>query len=49
VAFVDQIPRTSVGKYDKKRIRASYADNVFDVERFPDESADASLLRAGAT
>ena len=34
-AFVDQIPRTSVGKYDKKRIRASYADNVFDVERFP--------------
>jgi fatty-acyl-CoA synthase len=29
--FVDEIPRTSVGKYDKKTIRARYADNAYDV------------------
>ncbi|MGA8331439.1 MAG: long-chain fatty acid--CoA ligase [Mycobacterium sp.] len=29
--FVDQIPRTSVGKYDKKTVRSRYADNVYDV------------------
>lgn len=30
-AFVDEIPRTSVGKYDKKTIRSRYADGVYDV------------------
>jgi len=29
--FVDQVPRTSVGKYDKKTIRARYADGAYDV------------------
>jgi len=29
--FVDQIPRTSVGKYDKKTIRSRYADDVYEV------------------
>jgi fatty-acyl-CoA synthase len=29
--FVDQIPRTSVGKYDKKAIRARYAENGYRV------------------
>jgi fatty-acyl-CoA synthase len=29
--FVDEIPRTSVGKYDKKTIRSRYADDVYDV------------------
>ena len=30
-AFVDQVPRTSVGKYDKKTIRARHADGAYDV------------------
>jgi fatty-acyl-CoA synthase len=29
--FVDEVPRTSVGKYDKKTIRARYADGVYAV------------------
>jgi fatty-acyl-CoA synthase len=29
--FVDHIPRTSVGKYDKKMIRSRHADNVYEV------------------
>ena len=29
--FVAEIPRTSVGKYDKKTIRARYADGAYDV------------------
>jgi fatty-acyl-CoA synthase len=29
--FVDEIPRTSVGKYDKKAIRSHYADNAYEV------------------
>jgi fatty-acyl-CoA synthase len=29
--FVDEIPRTSVGKYDKKAIRSHYADNAYGV------------------
>jgi fatty-acyl-CoA synthase len=29
--FVDEIPRTSVGKYDKKTIRSRYSDNVYEV------------------
>ena len=30
-AFVDQVPRTSVGKYDKKTIRARHAEGVYEV------------------
>ncbi len=30
-AFVDQVPRTSVGKYDKKTIRSRYADGAYEV------------------
>ena len=29
--FVDAVPRTSVGKYDKKTIRARHADGVYEV------------------
>ncbi|MEI7517659.1 MAG: fatty acid--CoA ligase [Mycobacteriaceae bacterium] len=29
--FIDEIPRTSVGKYDKKTIRARYADGAYEV------------------
>jgi fatty-acyl-CoA synthase len=29
--FIDEIPRTSVGKYDKKTIRARYAEGVYEV------------------
>ena len=30
-AFVDEVPKTSVGKFDKKVIRARYADGELDV------------------
>ncbi|OBG83558.1 long-chain fatty acid--CoA ligase [Mycobacterium sp. E802] len=29
--FVDQVPRTSVGKYDKKVIRARHADGAYEI------------------
>ena len=29
--FVDEIPKTSVGKFDKKLIRSRYADQAYDV------------------
>ncbi|MEN4476789.1 fatty acid--CoA ligase [Mycolicibacterium cosmeticum] len=29
--FIEQVPRTSVGKYDKKTIRARHADGVYEV------------------
>jgi fatty-acyl-CoA synthase len=29
--FVDEIPRTSVGKYDKKTIRSRYADDAYAI------------------
>jgi fatty-acyl-CoA synthase len=28
-AFADEIPRTSVGKYDKKAIRSRYAEHGY--------------------
>jgi fatty-acyl-CoA synthase len=34
--FVDEIPRTSVGKYDKKAIRSRYADDVYQVSEARD-------------
>jgi fatty-acyl-CoA synthase len=30
-AFIEQVPKTSVGKFDKKRVRASYAEGDLDV------------------
>ncbi len=30
-AFIDKVPLTSVGKFDKKAIRARYAENAYDV------------------
>jgi fatty-acyl-CoA synthase len=32
-AFVDQVPRTSVGKFDKKVVRKGFADGRYDVRR----------------
>jgi fatty-acyl-CoA synthase len=32
-AFIDQVPRTSVGKFDKKVLRREYADGELDVRR----------------
>jgi fatty-acyl-CoA synthase len=32
-AFIDQVPRTSVGKFDKKVLRKEFADGAFDVQR----------------
>ncbi|MBV9319254.1 MAG: long-chain fatty acid--CoA ligase [Mycobacterium sp.] len=34
--FVDEIPRTSVGKYDKKAIRSRHADNCYQVTEVRD-------------
>jgi fatty-acyl-CoA synthase len=34
--FIDEIPRTSVGKYDKKTIRSRYADDVYQVSEARD-------------
>ena len=34
--FIDKIPRTSVGKYDKKTIRSRYADNAYEVSEARD-------------
>ena len=31
-AFIDEVPKTSVGKFDKKVIRARYADGALDVQ-----------------
>ena len=32
-AFIDEVPRTSVGKFDKKVLRKQYADDELDVQR----------------
>ncbi|PRX46672.1 fatty-acyl-CoA synthase [Prauserella shujinwangii] len=32
-AFVDEIPKTGVGKFDKKRLRARYHEHGLDIER----------------
>jgi fatty-acyl-CoA synthase len=29
--FIDEVPKTSVGKFDKKRIRAAAADGALDI------------------
>ena len=30
-AFIDEVPKTSVGKFDKKSVRQAFADGAFDV------------------
>ena len=35
VAFIGAVPRTSVGKFDKKVLRADYAAGKLDVEQLP--------------
>jgi fatty-acyl-CoA synthase len=30
-AFIEEVPLTSVGKFDKKTIRACYAENVYEI------------------
>ena len=32
-AFIDEVPRTSVGKFDKKVVRQAFADGKYDVQR----------------
>jgi fatty-acyl-CoA synthase len=29
--FIDEVPKTSVGKFDKKVIRSRYSDDGYDV------------------
>ena len=31
--FIDQVPRTSVGKFDKKVVRQGFAEGRYDVHR----------------
>ena len=31
-AFIDEVPKTSVGKFDKKVLRQQYADGELDVQ-----------------
>jgi fatty-acyl-CoA synthase len=33
-AFIEAVPKTSVGKFDKKVVRAQYADGLLEVETF---------------
>jgi fatty-acyl-CoA synthase len=35
-AFIDQVPKTSVGKFDKKLVRSLYADGAYHVETCTD-------------
>jgi fatty-acyl-CoA synthase len=38
--FVAELPTTSVGKLDKKQIRASYRNHAYAVHELASESAD---------
>jgi fatty-acyl-CoA synthase len=31
-SFIEAVPKTSVGKFDKKRLRAAYAEDELDVK-----------------
>ena len=42
--FADEIPRTSVGKYDKKTIRARYADDALRASSSCDEQTQKPLI-----
>ena len=35
-AFIDQVPRTSVGKFDKKVLRREFADGTYEIRRTAD-------------
>jgi fatty-acyl-CoA synthase len=35
-AFIDQVPRTSVGKFDKKLVRRGFAEGAYDIRRAGD-------------
>lgn len=39
-AFVTEVPKTSVGKFDKKRIRDEYANGAYPVAYCPDVAAN---------
>ncbi|MEU6645221.1 long-chain fatty acid--CoA ligase [Saccharomonospora sp. NPDC046836] len=32
--FIDEVPKTSVGKFDKKRLRAAHAEGTLDISHF---------------
>ena len=40
--FIDEVPKTSVGKFDKKVLRAQYADGLLDVETVTPGSGERS-------
>ena len=42
--FVDAVPRTSVGKYDKRALRAQYADGMLEVIQISAQPVDLFLL-----
>jgi fatty-acyl-CoA synthase len=44
-AFVSQLPRTGVGKFDKQLVRAKYADDQYSVLELPSRSEDSSRHR----
>jgi fatty-acyl-CoA synthase len=46
--FIDQVPRTSVGKYDKKTIRARHADGEYEVVTLERQSS-ASPASSGSS
>jgi fatty-acyl-CoA synthase len=33
--FISEVPKTSVGKFDKKVMRAAYADGDYEVQSTP--------------
>jgi len=33
--FITEVPKTSVGKFDKKVMRAAYADGAYEVQSTP--------------
>ena len=35
-AFIDQVPRTCVGKFDKKVLRREFADGTYQIRRAGD-------------
>jgi fatty-acyl-CoA synthase len=43
--FLDQVPKTSVGKFDKRTLRALYGDGAMAVERVGDDRAEDGEAR----
>jgi fatty-acyl-CoA synthase len=46
--FIDQVPRTSVGKYDKKTIRARHADGEYEVVTLERQSSASPVSSASS-